>query len=394
MAVSALGITGLDVPSNITFIAFSAAGLAFGLGAFAVGGRRPQLMMTAEAWGKRGPYLGCVIYSIIVLLCLTLVAYLARTRISNLEDVRAAALGLGAGGADPVFGDPRLRGLFNLVAPGSVIALTILGNWHYYTFGRIGLFVTSAACAIAYSVGLYGRTSVYAFMLLAVVSFGFFASKRALLTSRRRLVRTMILAVVAAPLAFGAAWLSTTTRENTGRTPSEIALVAVHYHTVGFSYMDQELTDPGSWLNSEPKFYGALTIGGVLDAAGVVIRRFEPSFLPPGVPAIVYRQEYRPVGMYEGRTLIYNAYYTFLFTLFADGGWAYVLIGPFAIGVLMQRAQNRFMAVGSFRSFFFCMLTVWLAFMSLFQSAIESSAFWFALGAFVMLEVTFKFHRR
>lgn len=381
LAVAAWSPLGIDTPSVATFALFSAS-----IGAFLIGAVIQSMVRTRHfirekeaVWSSRRVEVWLLIAASSLLLFLVALAVVARSNVSLDADLRGAALGA-TDGPDPVFGSSRYRSLFNAVVPGSLLLLVIFGKWRYLTSGRWPVLVVAAGCAFVYSLALYGRLWLQVLVVLSVASLmmsGRIDSRVVRARVRRGAAMTAMLGTV----AVGMSWMVTQQRSGGNGKVADVVVSFVHYHTFGFTLIDYELSDSASWLLSEEQAAGLLTVNGLHDIVAILMRRFDPSYVNPGAEAVAYRQQFRTVGQWENRPVTYNAYYTFMFTVLADGGRVYAVLGPFCLGWWCMGNYRRYLATAAFRPFCYVMLSVWLGVFSLFQSAIESSAFWTAILA-------------
>ena len=379
VAVSAVSPFGLEVPSASTYALFGLSLAGFATGALvqrtvAFRGIDPR---RNAIWSSAALERTALVVGVALLVFLIGLSFVARSSVSLDADIRGAALGA-TDGPDPVFGDVRYRSLFNALVPGPLLLLVILGNWLYFYRSRVAVLLVAAACVGLYSVALYGR--LWLQILVAVSGVAIVLASASPLPAVRARVRrglAMVAALIVAALV--TSWTLTQERAD-GKGGAEEAFVTfVHYHTFGFTLIDQELTNVTSWLMTEPATAGLLTTNGLHDVLAIAIRRLDPTYTNKGIDAIAYRQQFRTVGQWANRPVIYNAYYTFMFTVLADGGLFYAFAGPLLLGWWCMASYRRFVASSAFRPFFGVLLSVWLAVFSLFQSAVESSAFWTCL---------------
>lgn len=388
MAVSAVSPFGLEVPTAPTYAMFAVSLVGFAIGALVQRGVGPGTADTRgyAIWSSATVERTALFAGVTLLVFLIGLSFVARSSVSLDADIRGAALGA-TDGPDPVFGDIRYRSLFNALVPGPLLLLVILGNWLYFYRSRVAVLLVAAACVGLYSIALYGRLWLQILVALSGVAI-LLASCSALPEVRGRVRRGLAMVAALIVAALLTSWTLTQERAD-GKGGAEEAFVTfVHYHTFGFTLIDQELTNVTSWLSTEPVTAGLLTVNGLHDVLAILVRRFDPTYTNKGIDAIAYRQQFRTVGQWANRPVIYNAYYTFMFTLLADGGLFYAFAGPVLLGWWCMASYRRFVASSAFMPFCGVLLSVWVAVFSLFQSAIESSAFWTCLllvGAIGML---------
>lgn len=144
------------------------------------------------------------------------------------------------------------------------------------------------------------------------------------------------------------------------------------YHTVGFTLLSNELDNPASKLNTNMS-YGTGTIGGLDYVSTLIIRRFSPTY--DSQYSYMVKDHHLPIETgYDknGYPIYHNAFYTMLFTLYADGREFFVFFIPLIIGGFSGFSYAKFKKTNYIFDFLIVLFFMFVFIFSLFQSMLQS----------------------
>jgi oligosaccharide repeat unit polymerase len=144
------------------------------------------------------------------------------------------------------------------------------------------------------------------------------------------------------------------------------------YHTVGFTLLSNELDNPDSKLNNNIS-YGMGTLGGLDYVSTLFIRRLSPTY--DSHYSYMVKDHHLPVETgYDknGFPLYHNAFYTMLFTLYADGREFFVFFIPLLISTFLSFYYVKFKKTNYIFDFVIVLFFMFVFIFSLFQSMLQS----------------------
>jgi oligosaccharide repeat unit polymerase len=153
----------------------------------------------------------------------------------------------------------------------------------------------------------------------------------------------------------------------------------IEYHTVGFVLFDKELSNQDSRLN---KFYtyGLASIGGIEKLFKLVIVKIVPSYHIPSNDNGTEWDKYVPVGQRSnGEIIIYNAFYTSLYSMYMDGREFFVFFFCILVGYFLCKHYLLWDKLNDSMSLALLLLLMNGIIFSIFSSRLESTSFWLAL---------------
>jgi oligosaccharide repeat unit polymerase len=157
------------------------------------------------------------------------------------------------------------------------------------------------------------------------------------------------------------------------------------YHTVGFTLLSNELNNQDSKLNNNLS-YGMGTLGGLDYVSTLIIRRFYPTY--DSNYSYIVKDHHLPVETgYDpnGYPIYHNAFYTILFTLYADGREFFVFFIPLLIGIFLSFYYLKFKKTKYIFDFVIVLFFIFIFIFSLFQSMLQSHIVF--LGLLILLYI-------
>ena len=158
-----------------------------------------------------------------------------------------------------------------------------------------------------------------------------------------------------------------------------IGRVAIEYHTVGFVLFDESLENPSSGLNKEMSC-GRSLFGGLDTLVVLVLRRLDNDLQSVSNLNGPLMREFQVVG-YDpvGNPILYNAFYTILYTMYQDGREFSFLVVPFLFGYFLSTRYLDWLRGGDIGTLMLLNALLYVGFFSLFQSPVEGIIFWISI---------------
>ncbi len=145
----------------------------------------------------------------------------------------------------------------------------------------------------------------------------------------------------------------------------------VETHTVGFSLFDIALSDKNSTINTESSL-GKGTFAGIDYLISQVIRQFDKTY----ENFIIYKDHAERYKFIEvGDNKVFNAYYTILYTLYADGGMIYIFLFSVICGFYLEKKTDEYARKKLLRSALTIIFVFYMFYFSIFMSMLENSPF-------------------
>jgi hypothetical protein len=119
--------------------------------------------------------------------------------------------------------------------------------------------------------------------------------------------------------------------------------------------------------------YGTGTLGGLDYVSTLIIRRFSPTY--DSQYSFMVKDHHLPVETgydKKGYPLYHNAFYTMLFTLYADGREFFVFFIPLLMGIFLGFYYSKFKKTNYIFDFLIVLFFMFIFIFSLFQSMLQS----------------------
>ncbi len=158
----------------------------------------------------------------------------------------------------------------------------------------------------------------------------------------------------------------------------------VGYHLIGFSFYDHQLQDPNGILHTHT--YGRSSLGfldQMLEAAAKVVG---VSYQAASFENSDFNNQAVDIGLSEVRE--FNAFGTFLFSLYRDFHIVGILAGGFIYGAVTTHALYNSGRNWMCGALFLVLATAWM--MGMMVSPLEQAYFWFAIVALGLLALVNK----
>jgi len=260
-----------------------------------------------------------------------------------------------------LFGNPYLEILYSLIISPYILFYLLAGIYLFIFKNERKLFYIGSLLMFLESTMRLGRFGLYYILMMTFIAFILNPSKsKSIKTKFKRIVLTftMVLLVVGG-----------LRESNFGNV---LYKSIFEYHTVGFTLLSNELDNPDSKLNNNIS-YGMGTLGGLDYVSTLVIRRFSPTY--DSHYSYMVKDHHLPVETgsdKNGYPLYHNAFYTMIFTLYADGREFFVFFIPLLIGIFLAFHYVKFKKTGYIFNFLIVLFFIFMFIFSLFQSMLQS----------------------
>lgn len=154
------------------------------------------------------------------------------------------------------------------------------------------------------------------------------------------------------------------------RGGGDIVSAIINYHTVGLYTFSSELEDTRSFLNGSPT-WSAASLGIFERLYVIILNKFGFELVSSVADIGVHLNTFRDVGRSSG--LFMNAFATWYYTLYYDGGYIYVLLYLFLYGLILSYNERLFIKYCCAQSFVISISIFFISYFSIFASMIESS---------------------
>ena len=290
-----------------------------------------------------------------------------------------------------LFGNSHLELSYNLFVSPMIFLSLIVGIVIFYLYNDgMVLFLPLLMMAME-AVMRFGRFSFYYVLV-------FFAATYLLVLQRSKVrddvgeyygktikkVRQKIIAIVLVVCSMIGA-ISVAREGDYINVYDTLKRFAIGYHTAGLVLFDSEITDPKSRLNTDMS-YGRSTVGGLETIGVMFLRRVDQRATSIVQESGTYRHEIRVVGYDEdGIPILYNAFYTVLYSLYFDGRDLFVVFIPFLFGYAVSSLYADWLRRGAIGSLMVLVLLFHVGVFSLFYSPVEEPGLWMVLVALLIL---------
>lgn len=160
---------------------------------------------------------------------------------------------------------------------------------------------------------------------------------------------------------------------STARGGEDIIATIINYHTVGLYIFSNEIEDYRSFLNgnSASPVWSAASLGVFERVYVIVLNKFGFELRSSVSDIGVYLNAFRDVGI--SGELPMNAFATWYYSLYYDGGVIYVLLYLFLYGFILSYNERLFMRHHCAQAFTISISMFFISYFSIFSSMIESS---------------------
>ncbi|MBB4803678.1 oligosaccharide repeat unit polymerase [Flavobacterium nitrogenifigens] len=267
-----------------------------------------------------------------------------------------------------LFGNPYLEILYSLTISPYILFYLLVGVYLFIFKGEKKIFYVGSLLMFLESTMRLGRFGLYYILMMTFIAFILNPTKsKAIKTKFKKIILTFTLILLV---------VGGLRESNFGNV---LYKSIFEYHTVGFTLLSNELDDPSSKLNNNMS-YGMGTLGGMDYVSTLFIRRFSPTY--DSHYSYMVKDHHLPVETgYDrnGYPIYHNAFYTMLFTLYADGREFFVFFIPLLIGVFMGFYYAKFKKTNYIFDFLIVLFFMFVFIFSLFQSMLQSHIVFLAL---------------
>lgn len=260
-----------------------------------------------------------------------------------------------------LFGNPYLEILFSLIISPYILFYLLIGIYLFIFKNEKKVFYIGSLLVFLESTMRLGRFGIYYILMMTLIAFILNSSKNTMIKTKFKriiLIFTFVILVV-----------GSLRESNFGNV---LFKSIFEYHTVGLVLVSQELENPDSKLNKNIS-YGMGTLGGLDYISTLIIRRFSPTY--ESHYSYMVKDHHLPVetGVDDyGNPMYHNAFYTILFTLYADGREFFVFFIPLLIGAFLGFYYVKFKKTNYIFDFTIVLLFMFVFVFSLFQSMLQS----------------------
>ncbi|WP_143218434.1 MULTISPECIES: oligosaccharide repeat unit polymerase [unclassified Acidovorax] len=399
LVVSSFGFGGMDLPSANFYYFPSILFVSASVGTFfakLVSAKQDK----SEKFVKFNALLTKRIYKITVILGILIIPFLYKSigllngYGDDLASYRNDSLG-SASEKSLIFGSVLSYVFYGSIFTPLLYFCAIYGVLDFIIYRRWIVLLSSSVLMFFDGVITFGRFAFYQILVIFILSKWLckLPNKRLSLPNLKNSAdlanksgKWLMLGV----LGFGL--LITLLRLGDGQSLLAVVHHFVNYHTVGFVLFDKELQNNSSQLNSLIT-YGRASFGGIDEYLVLLTRQaFFPGLEPVKHVIGTYLNKFTLVGATsDGLPLIYNAYYTAIYTLYLDAGFFGVALGGAIFGFSVFVCARSWSKNMNLFSLFRLLLLLYLGFFSIFNSPLEGHRFWIP---FLMTYVFQKFMRK
>lgn len=260
-----------------------------------------------------------------------------------------------------LFGNPYLEILYGLLISPYILFYLLVGVYLFIFKGEKKIFYVGSLLVFLESTMRLGRFGLYYILMMTFIAFILNSAKnKAIKTKFKKIILTFTLVLLV---------VGGLRESNFGNV---LYKSIFEYHTVGFTLLSNELDNPASKLNTNMS-YGTGTIGGLDYVSTLIIRRFSPTY--DSQYSYMVKDHHLPIETgYDknGYPIYHNAFYTMLFTLYADGREFFVFFIPLIIGGFSGFSYAKFKKTNYIFDFLIVLFFMFVFIFSLFQSMLQS----------------------
>lgn len=260
-----------------------------------------------------------------------------------------------------LFGNPYLEILYSLIISPYILFYLLVGIYLFIFKNEKKIFYTASLLMFLESTMRLGRFGLYYILMMTFIAFILNSTKSIDIKTKFKriiLVFTLIITVV-----------GSLRESNFGNV---LYKSIFEYHTVGFTLLSNELNNQDSKLNTNLS-YGMGTLGGLDYVSTLLIRRFSPTY--DSHYSYIVKDHHMPIETgfdKNGYPIYHNAFYTMLFTLYADGREFFVLFIPLLFGIFIGYYYIKFIKTNYIFDFLIVFIFLFIFIFSLFQSMLQS----------------------
>ena len=305
------------------------------------------------------------------------VSYMVFGSYSGTENIRTALL---MTDHSLIFGSDFMRSSFILLAGSTVYLSNIAACIQVIVYNKWIAFVFTFILTVMYAGIEGGRSAVFRYVFLLVITASFHFSWREWLLFLRKRVLLIVSLVILMTLVLA---VNTIRRDGETSRLGDHIIQFVNYHTCGPLLFQSAYEDPSSVLSKWPQF-GRCSASGAEQVVLMGIRRIIPGYVTEFAANLSeYVYDFKQVGDNNGQPITSNAYYTTLFLLYADFRWGGVTIGAFLSFWWIERKRQQWVCKHSNAALWMGINLALFWVFSIYQSPLQN--FWFVPSTFVIL---------
>jgi oligosaccharide repeat unit polymerase len=285
-----------------------------------------------------------------------------------------------------IFRSNAVESLYFLISPPLVLLLLIFGIAIYFQNGRGRVLAWALVLTLMDSIMRFSRVNIYMSCILIFAAGLIYVAAPG--TTWRRLkeisVRLGTLSAVLAVLTSIVVGIGVIRNDRVIRELKEqFDIYVIDYHTMGFSFIDSDLENPKSDINTKLT-YGRLTFGGLESLATIVIRRFDHRYYSPALENAVKFSANRLAGFRRDNATnvpkLYNSYYTIVYTFYSDARYWGLFFGGLALGWLTMLAYRSWLQARRLEPLVWTLFFLSIVLLGIFVSPLEITRTWLVAG--------------
>ncbi|MGR5302991.1 O-antigen polymerase [Vibrio alfacsensis] len=281
--------------------------------------------------------------------------------VNGLENIRSIIFMLDEDGDSVVLGSARVQLLLSVFVKPFIYYVFILSLYRFFYFSEVRFLVFSLFSIFLMSIVTFGRFFIYHIAIFFIIGFilklrsSDFLIKRAVFKILFRLVLLLSLFFITI---------------SSFRGGGGIINAIVNYHLLGVHIFSSELSSEFSQLNSNSMF-SFLSFGVFERLFVIVVTKFGIELQSTVVLVSESLNVFRDVGL--NKPLYMNAFGTWFYSLYFDGGVYWVFTSLFVFGCILTYFERVFLKFSDAKSFCIVLSLFFVGYFSIFASVLESS---------------------
>lgn len=377
---SAIGLSGLEQPKPEFFLAPFVL-LTSAAVVFYISSRGRIHVATAKNFSAKRNSLDRFIFLIAVVIALGLLPLLVKAWAlrgsygDDLSSYRSDALGSNQG-ASVLFPSATAQLFYQIIVMPIIYFIVYYGCVHYFFFREKKLIGIAVLLLIFDAAINFGRTGIY--QLVILVAAITIVKRRAEKVQHVQMRKGRNIGIILIASLFFAALIYFTKDRLYG--DNDFVAILTHlidYHIVGFSLFGREFSAPNSFLNNNV-FFGGASISALEEYFSLIYRLvFDSHHISLKQTIGTQLNEYINLGVgSSGADLMYNAYYTVMYSLFIDFRWFGLLVGGALWGYYLAKFSRAWIMRNCFWSAIKTNALIFVGMFSIFASPLEGPRFW------------------
>ncbi|MGI2867653.1 O-antigen polymerase [Vibrio alginolyticus] len=288
---------------------------------------------------------------------------------NGLENIRSIIFMLDEDGNSVVLGSARVQLLLSMFIKPFLYYIFILSLYRFFYFNEVKFLFLSLFCIFLMSIVTFGRFFLYHIAIFFII--GFLLKLRAdEFVIKRSVFKLFFRLIIFLSLFF--------ITISSFRGGDGVVDAIINYHLLGVHIFSSELATNFSQLNSNTMF-SFLSFGVFERLFVIVVTKFGIELQSTVVLVSEGLNVFRDVGL--NKPLYMNAFGTWFYSLYYDGGVYWVFASLFVFGCILTYFERVFLKFNDAKSFCIILSLFFIGYFSIFASVLESSyVFMFVLS--------------